>query len=160
MPPRNEILHSRSWWADFHRRKAAACISHRAPQPPTNADFGVLEDQHAVYTFTPHRLAPLVTTTRNDGTRVTLVSGPLLVQPLPAPAIRRPLKASRAAQRAQAILDARPSADELLLARLAEGPTARKRKADADVSAKSGASERKAEAEADSSCRRAKRYDI
>ncbi|KAJ7433758.1 hypothetical protein B0H11DRAFT_2259132 [Mycena galericulata] len=133
MPP---ILRSRSWWADYHRRRTESRRRRTAAPSTAEGELGLLHDQHPIYTFTPQRLAPLVTVTHNDGTRVTTASGPCLVQPLPAPAIKRSSKAagtkatSLIAQRAQAILDARPTADELLIAQLTAGPRGRKRQAD------------------------------
>ncbi|KAJ7496061.1 hypothetical protein B0H11DRAFT_1910325 [Mycena galericulata] len=126
--------HRSSWWADFHRNAAAARARRGSRQPPIDEAFGgLLQDQQPIYTFTPQRLAPLVTVTQNDGTRVTTASGPVLRQPLQAPAIKRPFKGSRAMQRAQALLDSRPSADEVLLAQLAAGPNRRKRKLEQPV---------------------------
>ncbi|KAJ7262795.1 hypothetical protein B0H12DRAFT_1231209 [Mycena haematopus] len=115
-PRQPRLIHSPSWWADFHRRRRER--AERAERAASSTgDPLPIGDQGLVYTFTRQWVAPLVSVVQNDGTLRTVAMGPLDPSP-PAPRPNLPLKPSAVARRAQALLDARPSPDEVLLARL------------------------------------------
>ncbi|KAJ7310645.1 hypothetical protein DFH08DRAFT_823027 [Mycena albidolilacea] len=94
-----KIIRTPSYWAEYHRRRREH-MECAARSPP--AEF---------------RAAPLLTVVQNDGCLLTIPPGPLDPNPPPPPPKRVP-KLSAAAARAKALLDARPSPDEVLLARL------------------------------------------
>ncbi|KAJ7870847.1 hypothetical protein B0H13DRAFT_2350223 [Mycena leptocephala] len=133
------ILRPPSYWADFHRRRRLQRERDEIQAATTPGGFlqpGCWE--HGVaYTFTRQRDMPLITVVQNSGRLLTLPTGPL--DPNPPPPQRKPQagrapKLSPAVARAQALLDARPTPDEALLARLRAGPappptTSAKRKA-------------------------------
>ncbi|KAJ7181652.1 hypothetical protein C8R43DRAFT_941465 [Mycena crocata] len=117
-------VYSRTYWRDFHQRRAAPSAS-----PAGDFLLGPLQDQAPILTFTNTRVAPLVTVVQNNGTLVTSApAGPRMLS-LPA---TPPMPLSRVAQHAKALLAARPTPDEILLAQLAAGPASRKRKARTD----------------------------
>ncbi|KAJ7180061.1 hypothetical protein C8R43DRAFT_941786 [Mycena crocata] len=125
-PRKPRYIYPPTYWRDFHLRRRRSGVS-AAP----HGDFllGPLQDQAPILTFTKHRVAPLVSIVQNNGTLATSgPTGPLLAA-LPA---SKPIAVSRVAQRAKKLLAARPTADELLLAQLAAGPSSRKRKAPAE----------------------------
>ena len=105
-----------------HRRRHAREPTTRPSVVPVNDRSG-FDTPGIAYTFTPGWSSYTVTTVRNDGTLVATRLPGHRVEPPPPPQPRPP-KLSSAAQRAQALLEARPSPDEELLARLT-----RKRKA-------------------------------
>ncbi|KAJ6591795.1 hypothetical protein DFH09DRAFT_1306512 [Mycena vulgaris] len=117
--PKFEILHSASYWNDVrHLRdvRAARAQSH----PLSGQSWRALQYQVPLITFTPQRDGPIFTVLQNDGT-LRMDTGHSRIHPDSTMAPRRPhvVPATGVAARAQAILDARPSADEQLLARLA-----------------------------------------
>ncbi|KAJ7833214.1 hypothetical protein B0H14DRAFT_2591578 [Mycena olivaceomarginata] len=105
---------------------------------------------HALPVTSPHRVI------QNDRRLLTVPTGPLDPSPPPPPVKWAP-KPGPATLRAQALLAARPSPDEVLLARLAQsrgdGPSAPKRKVDTAKAPK-----RKATAEDASSGKHTKSY--
>ncbi|KAJ7127768.1 hypothetical protein C8R44DRAFT_733193 [Mycena epipterygia] len=132
---------SRSYWRERQRQRElfeAHQIGAPPPPPPqqrpwrpppVNYLLGPLQDQAPIITFTPQRVAPLYTVVQNDGSLVTSASTserPVFVPP-PTKNVTKPTRAAAIAERAQAILRARPDPDAHLLAELAAGPAGRKR---------------------------------
>ncbi|KAJ7725580.1 hypothetical protein B0H16DRAFT_1471824, partial [Mycena metata] len=122
-----EVFRSAEWWKDFHRSRAA----HLARQRASRYDQPI-GDQGQIYTFIPTRAAPLIGTIQNDGSILTKDSDPDAA-PIDAPV--RPIThaslphfQSNAARRAEALVRARPSTDEQLLARLGESSHERRRR--------------------------------
>ncbi|KAJ7434843.1 hypothetical protein B0H11DRAFT_2257926 [Mycena galericulata] len=119
MPKGKARIISPSYWQDVQRRRQLR--NQRAT--PTMVPFEqelLLQDQHPVYTFT--RNHAYMSVVKADGTKVTTPLGPPLTNPTPPPPPRTAparRKLSPIQRRAQALLDARPSPDEVLLARLA-----------------------------------------
>ncbi|KAJ7800948.1 hypothetical protein B0H14DRAFT_3490169 [Mycena olivaceomarginata] len=99
---------------------------------PTEVALLGCQNHGVAWTFTHHRTAPLLTVIQNDGRLLTVPTGPLDPSPPPPPPVKWVPKPGPATLRAQALLAARPSPDEVLLARLAQsrgdGPSAPKRK--------------------------------
>ncbi|KAJ7667884.1 hypothetical protein DFH06DRAFT_1126575 [Mycena polygramma] len=126
-----KILHSASWWQDFHRRKANN--PRRAPHTPDFDNPAAGGDQGQVYTFVPTRATPIVGTIQNDG-RLLYSSSEPAPNSTPPPLSNETRRARKerprpaAVQRAEARLLSRPSADEALLARLREKPEERRRR--------------------------------
>jgi hypothetical protein len=111
-----KIIRTPSYWAEYHRRRRERMECAARSPPAEFVLFGC--QQHGVaYTFTRQRAAPLLTVVQNDGRLLTIPTGPLDPNPPPPPPKRVP-KLSAAAARAKALLDARPSPDEVLLVRL------------------------------------------
>ncbi|KAJ7657838.1 hypothetical protein DFH06DRAFT_1327896 [Mycena polygramma] len=128
MAQRLERYVSRSKWADYHRRRRQQQESRPAPDLDAFAFAG---DQGVAVTFTPERTGHLLSVFQNNGKLVTTRVGPSHpLPPLPRPA---PRKLSRVAKRAQALLDARPTPDELLLQRFKAGSLSKKREPDRPV---------------------------
>lgn len=143
-----KILHSASWWQDYHRNRAKrrARQEARASHGVHSTDGGgsgnfstphELQSQPTIITFLPHRDAPVYTLVQNDGSLASS-SDPWAIRPptqqnaplLPArraPAAplssiginsHRRVPAAIAVQ-AEAYRRVQPSEDELLLRRLA-----------------------------------------
>lgn len=138
-----EILHSGSYWQDLRRRRAAHATTaadrhHHTHQHSITLDENHtrLQDANPVYTFVPNRTVPLTSVVLRDGRVLhhpspTADTGPMF--PAPVPSVVPAKKAaryhrSRLATRAEALLRARPSPDDLLLMRLREDPEQRRRK--------------------------------
>ncbi|KAJ7917981.1 hypothetical protein B0H13DRAFT_1869764 [Mycena leptocephala] len=132
------ILHSGSYWQDVHRRRRESRqrlehFQNAAVHSPGDFLLPGAQLHGVAYTFTPQRSAPYVTFVQNDGRLLTFPTGPVDLVPPPPPPKPRPVAISAARARAQALLDARPSPDEELLARLAAGRSGLKRKASLEV---------------------------
>ncbi|KAJ7490226.1 hypothetical protein B0H11DRAFT_1912236 [Mycena galericulata] len=86
MPPKYEVLHSGSWWKDFHdnrRRRRAQQANFEANPPLPN---GVnLETEHPAITFVPGRSAPIYSRVTPQGSLV-----PLPGYPAPEPRTAHP----------------------------------------------------------------------
>ncbi|KAJ7159894.1 hypothetical protein C8R43DRAFT_947978 [Mycena crocata] len=140
-----KILHSGTYWRDFHRNRARRLelrhqqSSRRLSSYDYNA-LGPLHDQPPIFTFIPNRATPVITTVQNDGTlrhsydpreELAAAARKNPSAPLPAatkaPNAAKRRKASAAdaiAERARTILKNRPDPDEVLLARLTSSTTA------------------------------------
>ncbi|KAJ7609861.1 hypothetical protein FB45DRAFT_1038332 [Roridomyces roridus] len=130
-PPRSIKIRSRHFWADVHRRKLARQQRQQRPQHSIHEDshHTIGYEQNPIYTFTPRRDTPLVTTFLADGTAVTTgLDGPVRPKPAAAPPIALPADVMRYRARGQALRDAQISADEKLLALLKEGPEGRRKR--------------------------------
>ncbi|KAJ7822846.1 hypothetical protein B0H13DRAFT_2376437 [Mycena leptocephala] len=68
--PKYEILHSGTWWKDFHRARARR--KERSEQQQTNAgrldSMASTHEAGSIYTFTAGRSMPIVGTVQNNGT--------------------------------------------------------------------------------------------
>ncbi|KAJ6514718.1 hypothetical protein DFH09DRAFT_1332846 [Mycena vulgaris] len=133
-----EILRSWTYWSDLKRLREAraARIAHLQSHPLASPTWRALQYQAPLVTFTPQRDGPTFTVLQNDGS-LRLDTGMSRLRPGPAIATACPrvvpgsstsrqwqthaagAASTGVAARAQAHLDARPSADEELLARLA-----------------------------------------
>lgn len=115
-----QVLYTPSYWADFHRRRRER--EARAARTPTAVPSAIgCHDHGLVYTFTPTRAAPFIAVVQNDGRLLNIndrLPAAVLPMPPPPPKPKAP-KPSAAALRAKALLDARPTKDEELLARFA-----------------------------------------
>jgi hypothetical protein len=149
-----QVLYTPSYWADFHRRRRER--EARAARTPTAVPSAIgCHDHGLVYTFTPTRAAPFIAVVQNDGRLLNIndrLPAAVLPMPPPPPKPKAP-KPSAAALRAKALLDARPTKDEELLARFAvsrardaaaEGSSKRKAVSRARNDAAEGSSKRKA----------------
>jgi hypothetical protein len=139
------ILHSGSYWQDFHQRRAerqrrAAQYGSEGQGGSGNRHYdtsGSLQSPPLIVTFIPNRDAPLYTLVQNDGSLVTSYDA-LSIQPTPppttgmatdpalparreAPQPYRNRRQSAALRRAEERLRARPTEDEILLERLTKG---------------------------------------
>ncbi|KAJ7431212.1 hypothetical protein B0H11DRAFT_1941980 [Mycena galericulata] len=77
MPAEYEVLHSRSWWKDFHanRRRRRAQQANFEPNPPF--PIGVnLETEHPAITFVPGRSTPIYSRVTPHGSLVPLPGYP------------------------------------------------------------------------------------
>ncbi|KAJ7839064.1 hypothetical protein B0H13DRAFT_1911453 [Mycena leptocephala] len=133
-----KVLHSGSWWQDFHRNRREREARRNNPQPALRYEAPPVTEQGQIWTFVPTRSQPSVGTVQNDGRIVYTMPEPatgaaLDFRPAPSSAHAsgsggyRSLR-SAATQRAEARLRARPSEDEQLLARLQETPQERRRR--------------------------------
>ncbi|KAJ7448728.1 hypothetical protein FB451DRAFT_1187545 [Mycena latifolia] len=131
-----KILCSASYWHDFHRSRAERRARIARGAPVNEEDGPPMYDSSTIYTFVPHRILPLVGFQQRDGSIIPAQNPP---PPVPANAphatgtifyapssIGVKTHRHRAAEIerwARAIMDARPDADTLLLARLAKNST-------------------------------------
>jgi hypothetical protein len=133
-----KVLHSGSWWQDFHRNRREREARRNNPQPALRYDAAPVTEQGQIWTFIPTRSRPSVGTVQNDGSILYTTPEPergaaLDFRPAPSSAHAsgsssyRPHR-SAATQRAEARLRTRPSEDEQLLARLQETPQERRRR--------------------------------
>ncbi|KAJ7846650.1 hypothetical protein B0H13DRAFT_2362891 [Mycena leptocephala] len=69
--PKYEILHSGTWWKDFHHARARARRKERSEQQQLNAcrldSMASTHEAGTIYTFTPSRSMPIVGTVQNNG---------------------------------------------------------------------------------------------
>ncbi|KAJ7116150.1 hypothetical protein C8R43DRAFT_960997 [Mycena crocata] len=131
------ILRSGQYWADYHRRRAARLENAAIGRSNFSENsFPPLHDQAPIYAFDRTRPTCSIGTVQTNGSIVweahRLAASPLSGRssrdPAAAhhPAQLQPVPAQHVAARAAAILRARPSADEQLLARLQEDPETRR----------------------------------
>jgi hypothetical protein len=131
-----KVLHSGSWWQDFHRNRRER-EARRSNHPTSPFDAAPVGEQGQIWTFIPTRSRPSVGTVQNDGRISYMTPEPetgtaLDFRPASSSAHAsssssyRPHR-SAATQRAEARLRARPSEDERLLARLQESSQERRR---------------------------------
>ncbi|KAJ7185971.1 hypothetical protein C8R46DRAFT_1208060 [Mycena filopes] len=114
-------------WVRRRARQPRQRRPRRPPPPPSQHNEVPSFSSGQAYTFTQERSGYLVTTVQNNGSLLTTrVGAGLPLAPIRKPA---PMKMSAVAQRAKALLDARPSGDELILQRLLQGPLNRKKRA-------------------------------
>ncbi|KAJ7635989.1 hypothetical protein DFH06DRAFT_1336142 [Mycena polygramma] len=129
-----KILHSGTWWQDYHRRRQ----NHAANRAPIDFDsVAPAGDQGQVYTFLPQQAKPVVGTFQNNGR--LHYSSPDVPPENAATSSSAASSGSRSktrkerprpasVQRAEARLLARASADETLIARLGESAEERRRR--------------------------------
>ncbi|KAJ7726343.1 hypothetical protein B0H16DRAFT_1471393 [Mycena metata] len=120
-----EILRSREWWVDYHRRQR---VVRNRPPPIVDQPNG---DQGLVYTFIPTRTSPLIGVIQNDGRLLVTDSDPTAPSiPAVHPLTRAPRMPfiSSAAKRAEARHRTRPTPEEELLVLLQQTPEERRRR--------------------------------
>ncbi|KAJ7468441.1 hypothetical protein B0H11DRAFT_2239001 [Mycena galericulata] len=90
MPPPFEVLHSASWWKDYHTNRARRRTRALANFAPDHTDGLDLEPQQPVITFVPGRSAPIYSRVGPNGSLVPLpsdsdsfASGPSTTTPAP-----------------------------------------------------------------------------
>ncbi|KAJ7029928.1 hypothetical protein C8F04DRAFT_1264488 [Mycena alexandri] len=128
-PATENIIQIQECWAGNYRRPRQP---RRRRPPPSNHSGDVPSFfPNPAYTFTQERSGYLLTTAQNNGSLLTTRIGSN--QPLVPAAKPAAWKPCAAAVRAQARLDAQPTAEELLLQRLTAGTRSRKRSSEALV---------------------------
>jgi hypothetical protein len=117
-----KILHSGSYWREFHRRRAErraraanyGIQGEGGSRHPHYHNFDTLQSPPLIVTFIPNREAPLYTHVQNNGSLVTSYD-PLSIQPTPSathgketdpplPARREPLPPYNSSRRRSATI--------------------------------------------------------
>ncbi|KAJ7144885.1 hypothetical protein C8R43DRAFT_953678 [Mycena crocata] len=81
MPPKPQILHSGSWWKDYHENRRRQRQRREEGSAPAPTDLINFEPQQPVITFIPGRAVPVYSRVGSNGTLI-----PLPTTPLPGPA--------------------------------------------------------------------------
>ncbi|KAJ7178678.1 hypothetical protein C8R43DRAFT_1118050 [Mycena crocata] len=126
-----EIYRSNAYWADVHRRRARRAAEGGSTRQDVAQNLvSSLDHGTEIYTFIPNRAKPIISTMQSNGRIVsnytrsdeaaTSSSSPSSSPPVARGGTTSSGSRSDVARRAQRILAARPSADEVLLARLQE----------------------------------------
>ncbi|KAJ7190915.1 hypothetical protein GGX14DRAFT_407561 [Mycena pura] len=129
-----KTLRSASYWQDFHRNRNRTAHARNAnPHRESNNFLPSLHDASAVYTFNQLRAAPDVSFVQHDGRRIpssdtTIFATPLSTATTVPPKTIPQHRKSRTTERVEHIIQARPTSDEVLLARFQESPEERRRR--------------------------------